>query len=137
MYLLGKLTVTAVLPEKLKRLKDIAYNLWWSWNSEAIDLYREIDLALWEKLGKNPVRFLQEVSQKKLEQKLNDPEYMQRYREVINKFDSYISNTDTWFNKNHPDKEASYGCLFFCRIWTERSSSHIFRRSWSFVRRSL
>jgi glycogen phosphorylase len=106
MYLLGKLTVTAVIPEELKRLKDISYNLWWTWNSEAIDLYREIDLALWEKLGKNPVRFLQEVSQRKLEQKLKDPEYMQRYSEVINEFDSYISNTDTWFNKKYKDKEA-------------------------------
>lgn len=105
MYLLGKLTVTAVIPEQLKRLKDIAYNLWWSWNSEAIDLYREIDLALWEKLGKNPVRFLQEVSQKKLEHKLNDPDYMQRYKEVVNTFDSYMSSVNTWFNESYPDKK--------------------------------
>ena len=82
MYLLGKITVTAVIPEKLSKLKDIAYNLWWSWNSEAIELFKEIDPALWEKLGKNPVRFLQEVSQKKLEQKLNDNDYMHRYEEV-------------------------------------------------------
>ena len=72
MYILGKITVTAVIPERIKRLNDIAYNLWWSWNSDAIDLYREIDLSLWEKLGKNPVRFLQEVSQKKVDEKLNE-----------------------------------------------------------------
>ncbi|MCX7922171.1 MAG: alpha-glucan family phosphorylase [Clostridia bacterium] len=105
MYLLGKLTVTAVLPKELARLKDIAYNLWWSWNSEAIDLYREIDLTLWEKLGKNPVRFLQEVSQRKLEQKINDPDYMRRYDEIVRKFDSYMTSTDTWFTRNHPDKK--------------------------------
>lgn len=102
MYLLGKITVTAVLPENLSRLKDIAFNLWWSWNSEAIDLYREIDLGLWEKLGKNPVRFLQEVSQKKLEMKVVDPDYMNRYNDTVEKFDSYMSNTNTWFNKNYP-----------------------------------
>jgi glycogen phosphorylase len=104
MYLLGKITVTAVLPESLSRLKDIAFNLWWSWNSEAIDLYREIDLSLWEKLGKNPVRFLQEVSQKKLEVKLADTDYMNKYKEIVEKFDSYMSNTNTWFNKNYPEK---------------------------------
>jgi glycogen phosphorylase len=103
MYLLGKLTVTAVVPERLIRLKDIAYNLWWSWNSEAIDLFREIDLPLWEKLGKNPVRFLLEVSQKKLEQKINDPEYMRRYEEITGKFDAYLAGTDTWYNRAHPD----------------------------------
>lgn len=104
MYLLGKITVTAVLPDSLIRLKDIAYNLWWSWNSEAIDLYREIDLGLWEKLGKNPVRFLQEVSQKKLEQKAMDKDYMNRYTETVSRFDAYMSNTDTWFNQSFPDK---------------------------------
>lgn len=105
MYLLGKIKVTAVIPEQLKRLKDIANNLWWSWNSEAIDLYREIDLVLWEKLNKNPVRFLLEVSQKSLEEKLNDPEYMKRYEEIVKRFDSYINSTDTWFNRTHPDKK--------------------------------
>ncbi|KNY27004.1 alpha-glucan family phosphorylase [Pseudobacteroides cellulosolvens] len=112
MYLLGKIKVTAVIPQKLNRLNDIAYNLWWSWNSDAIDLYREIDLALWEKLNKNPVRFLQEVSQKKLEQKLNDSDYMQRYEEVVASFDRYLSEKDTWFNKNYPDKKDNMIAYF-------------------------
>ena len=105
MYLFGKITVTAVIPDELSKLKDIAYNLWWSWNSEAIDLFREIDLALWEKLGKNPVRFLKEVSQKKLEAKLKDPDYMQRYKKVVNDFETYMNETDTWFSRNFPDKK--------------------------------
>ena len=104
MYLSGKITVTAEIPKRLERLKDLAYNLWWSWNSEAIDLYREIDLPLWEKLGKNPVSFIQEVSQKKLEQKLNDPDYMGRYGKVVETFDKYMNETDTWFGRTYPDK---------------------------------
>lgn len=105
MYLSGKITVTAEIPQRLDRLKDMAYNLWWSWNSEAIDLYREIDLPLWERLGKNPVSFIQEVSQKKLEQKLNDPDYMRRYDEIVETFDKYLNDTDTWFNRTYPDKK--------------------------------
>ena len=112
MYVFGKITVTAVLPERLGRLKDIAYNLWWSWNSEAIDLYREIDLTLWEKLGKNPVRFLQEVSQKKLEQKLNDLDFMKRYDQIVDKYDTYMSDTDTWFNRTYPDKRNHMTAYF-------------------------
>jgi starch phosphorylase len=104
MYLLGKITVTAVIPDELKRLKDIAYNLWWSWNSEAIDLYREIDLALWEKLGKNPVRFLQEVSRSKIDQKLNDTEFMKNYNQVVENYDNYMSQKNTWFSETYPDK---------------------------------
>jgi len=105
MYLFGKISVTAVIPEELSKLKEIAYNLWWSWNSDAIDLYREIDLALWEKLNKNPIRFLKEVSQKKLEEKVNDPDYMKRYKNVVKSYDSYMKKTDTWFSQTHPDKK--------------------------------
>ncbi|MEN8906149.1 MAG: alpha-glucan family phosphorylase [Clostridiales bacterium] len=104
MYLLGKITVTAVIPEELKRLKDIAYNLWWSWNSEAIDLYREIDLGLWENLDKNPVRFLQEVSRSKIDHKINDPDFMKSYHNVVDRFDKYMSEKNTWFSRTHPEK---------------------------------
>jgi len=105
MYIIGKIRVTSVIPDKLARLKDIAYNLWWSWNSEAIDLFREIDPLLWDNLESNPVRFLQEVSQLKLEEKINDENYMQKYRNIVERFDSYMSETDTWFSRNHPDKK--------------------------------
>lgn len=111
MYLVGKINVISALPEKFKRLNDIAYNLWWSWNPEAIDLYREIDLDLWEKLGKNPVRFLQEVSQKKLQSKLNDEDFMKRLENVVSTFDNYMSEKNTWFTRTYPqntDKMIAY-----------------------------
>lgn len=106
MYLVGKINVISALPEEFKRLNDIAYNLWWSWNPEAIDLYREIDLELWEKLGKNPVRFLQEVSQKKLQARLEDKDYMSRLHNVVAAFDSYMSEKDTWFSINHSESNG-------------------------------
>ncbi len=65
MYLFGKITVTAVIPNELSKLKDIAYNLWWSWNSDAIDLYREIDLALWENLERILLDFSKKFEPKK------------------------------------------------------------------------
>lgn len=107
MYILGKIKVTTELPPQLARLNDIAYNLWWSWNNEAIDLYCEIDLKLWEKLNKNPIRFLQEVNHKKLHEKMADQGFMERYNMVVNRFDSYMSEKqDTWFNRNYPDKQS-------------------------------
>lgn len=111
MYLVGKINVITVLPEKFKRLNDIAYNLWWSWNPDAIDLYREIDLELWEKVGKNPVRFLQEVSKKKLQKKQEDLEYMNRLDGVVARFDSYMSENQAWFSEKYPDyanKKVAY-----------------------------
>lgn len=105
MYILGKIKVTTELPSELSRLRDLAYNLWWSWNNEAIDLYRDIDLALWEKLNKNPIRFLQEVNHNKLQDKISDPSFMQRYKTVVEGFDRYMSDLkDTWYHQSYPDK---------------------------------
>ena len=107
MYIMGKIKVTTELPPKLERLKDLAYNLWWSWNNEAIDLFREIDLPLWEKLNKNPIRFLQEVNHKKLCEKECDPEFMERYNTVVSRFNLYMSGKqDTWFSRTYPDKQS-------------------------------
>jgi glycogen phosphorylase len=105
MYILGKLSVKAVIPEKFNTLTEIANNLWWSWNPEAIDLYREIDSGLWEQLKKNPVRFMQEVGQEKLNEKLNDADFISRYEEVVSHYKNYMKNENTWFSKNHPDKK--------------------------------
>jgi len=105
MHILGKIKVTTELPPELARLKDIAYNLWWSWNNEAIDLYRAIDLPLWEKLNKNPVRFLQEINNAKLRKILADQSFMEQYREVVRRFDQYMTDTgSTWYARTYPDK---------------------------------
>ena len=36
------LTVKATLPEELKCLDEIAHNMWWVWNFEARDLFRDL-----------------------------------------------------------------------------------------------
>ncbi|NMA67023.1 MAG: glycosyltransferase family 1 protein [Clostridiaceae bacterium] len=103
MYKYGKIKVTTVIPERISGLETISKNLWWSWNNEVIDLFRKIDLSLWEKLNHNPVRFLQEVSIKKLEDKLSDAEFLKHYDYIIEEFNNYMNTNETWFNKNYPD----------------------------------
>lgn len=102
MHKIGRIKVTTAIPETLSGLRDLAYNLWWSWNNEAADLFRDIDLILWEDLEHNPVRFLQEVSPRKLREKLDDPDFMKRYEKVMADFNSYLSDRDTWFSRNFP-----------------------------------
>ena len=103
MYKYGKIKVKTSVPERLSGLSSLSKNLWWSWNNEAVDLFRDIDLALWEKLNHNPVRFLQEVSMRKLEEKLKDRKFLEKYDSVMDKFNNYMTTEDTWFNKNYPD----------------------------------
>ena len=103
MYITGKIVVNPVLPKRLSRLKDIAYNLWWTWNVEALGLFADIDPELWQSVHSNPVQFLSEVSCKKLDDIQENQKYVEKYNSIIEKFDFYINNTNTWFNKNYPD----------------------------------
>jgi len=112
MHILGRIKVTAELPEEVLKLKDLAYNLWWTWNYEAAELFNAIDPELWTKTNKNPVHFLQVISQNKLKEKISDPSFMERYTSVITRFERYMSQKDTWFSRNYPDK-ASENIIYF------------------------
>mgnify|MGYP003271238788 FL=1 len=103
MYIFNKITVNPQLPKRVGELLDIANNLWWSWNSEFLRLFKEIDSDLWETVGKNPVKFLKLVSQDKLEDIAKDEEFLAKYDEVVNNFNSYMQTKETWFSKNYPN----------------------------------
>ena len=65
MYVFNKITVNPQLPKKIERLSEIANNLWWSWNTEFLKLFKTIDIDLWEQCGKNTDIFLKLVDQEK------------------------------------------------------------------------
>ncbi|MGE5329636.1 MAG: alpha-glucan family phosphorylase [Deltaproteobacteria bacterium] len=105
MYLYGKITATSELPDSLKKLKEISLNLWWSWNVDCLKLYKMIDPDLWSNTKNNPVKFIHEVSHKKLNEAANNQEFMDRYYQIVNKFDDYMNSSSTWFSDNFPDKK--------------------------------
>src|SRR5574341_637011 len=89
-------------PASVERLRELAYNLWWSWHEEAQELFRRINPHLWERTGHNPVAFLRRVGADRLEAAVADVGYMTDYRKVFRAFDSYIGETDPWFAIAHP-----------------------------------
>ena len=60
-------TIEPTLPDNLKRLKEIAYNLFWTWHPDTISLFHRIDPDLWEGTGHNPALMLGLVGQERLE----------------------------------------------------------------------
>ncbi len=91
------------LPKPLAELGELAYNLWWSWNPEALRLFRRIDPVLWERAGHNPVRFLQQVARKNLNAAAQDNTYLESYRHVMAAFNEYINADKTWARATHPE----------------------------------
>ena len=105
MYIFNKITVVPQLPEKIRRLEEISYNLWWSWNTEFLKLFQIIDVELWEKCKKNPIKFLKLVDQSKLEKYANDETFLKKYNSIVADFDGYMNSKDTWFTRNHPNNK--------------------------------
>ena len=105
MYIFNKVTVNPQLPKPIEKLGEISENLWWSWNTEFLKIFKEIDIDLWEKCNKNPVKFLRQVDQEKLEKASNDPEILRNYRINVDNFESYMKSRTTWFSKQYPENK--------------------------------
>ncbi len=105
MYIFNKITVNPQLPKKIEKLSVISNNLWWSWNTEFLKLFKKIDIDLWEKCGKNPVKFLKQVDQEKLEAIAEDSDFLKEYNKNVENFEGYMSSKNTWFNKTYPDNK--------------------------------
>jgi starch phosphorylase len=105
MYTFNRITVNPQLPKRINRLSEISNNLWWSWNTDFLKLFKEIDIDLWEQIGKNPVKFLKQVSQEKLEKYSNDQNFLKQYDKIVENFDNYMNSKSTWFSKKHPENK--------------------------------
>jgi len=90
------------LPESLKPLQELAFNLWFSWNPDVRDLFRTIDLDLWRSVGRNPMAFLANVEEQKLNTFAANQEFIERLQTVYQRFQDYVNDQDTRFNQYHP-----------------------------------
>ncbi len=101
----------AALPQPIKRLGEIAYNLWWSWSPEGRWIFRDIDPAVWEQVYHNPVRFLREVSPERLQAASENQDYVRVYERVMAEFDAYLEARVKWFETSYPyleDRPIAY-----------------------------
>ena len=82
--------VKSRIPEELEKLSEIARNIWWAWNFEATELFRDLDPELWKECGQNPVLLLERMSYEKLEALAKDKVILRRMNEVYTKFRDYM-----------------------------------------------
>jgi len=111
MYIFNKVTVVPQLPESIKRLNEIANNLWWSWNTEFLRLFKIIDCDLWEET-RSPIKFLKLVNQEKIERISKDSSFLEEYNKIVRNFDNYMKSNDTWFDKNYPNNKNDIVAYF-------------------------
>jgi starch phosphorylase len=83
--------VHTVLPAELQPLTEIAHNLWWVWNDNAKELFKEIDPIEWEKSNQNPVLMLQNLRSEVTEKIVENKELLLKVQNVYNKFKQYMA----------------------------------------------
>jgi starch phosphorylase len=71
--------VVPSIPASLRPFKEISYNLWWSWNPDAVGLFRRIDAGLWEEANHNPIRLLGMVGEERLNELATDDQCLSAY----------------------------------------------------------
>lgn len=104
-------SVTPELPETINRLRDIAYDFWFSWNPAGIEFFRSINSELWREVEHNPVKFLMRVRKEDLERAAQDEDYLILYKRVFDLYDRYMSR-DTWFAQKYPEHKEEIIAYF-------------------------
>ena len=95
------------LPERIRRLDELAANLWWSWQYAPRKVFRDLDYQLWRTTAHNPVRMLWLVTRERLEQMSREPEFLRIYDEAVSGLDEAYAAKNTWMARRFPDLQNS------------------------------
>ncbi len=113
-----EMTIHANLPKNLRKLQEIAYNLWWVWNSDAKNLFRDIDIDAWHRAQSNPIMLLNIISFERMTELSEDKKFMERLDDVYAQFRAYM---DEPHDKNKPSIayfSMEYGLTHVLKIYS-------------------
>ncbi len=105
-------TVVPSLPPELERLREMAYNLQWSWNHETIQLFRRLDRSLWEETNHNPVLMLGTIRQAFLRAAAADRGFLAHLERAYERFQHYLQQP-TWYDKCIPGQSNGQCIAYF------------------------
>src|SRR5580693_3076188 len=80
----------------IDKLRELARNLWWTWQPNVITLFRELDPALWRKVDHNPVEFLKRLPVEQLERRAAEMALDSRIDYAFRRLAEYHQDTDSW-----------------------------------------
>ncbi len=109
--LIGTFNVVPSLPKKLEPLREIVYNLYWSWNMDSVALFRRMDRKIWEQTNHNPVQLLDMISQERLDELSVDDGFVSHMNRVYVQLEVYLGAT-TWYQKKYKVKDKPFIAYF-------------------------
>ncbi|MBI4560161.1 MAG: alpha-glucan family phosphorylase [Candidatus Hydrogenedentes bacterium] len=103
-------TVIPRLPERLEKLREIAHNIYWCWDPEAIELLFRIDPDLWVQTNQNPIRILGETRQERLEALSRDESFLAQLDRVATRLEKYLA-APSWRDR-HPTAPQDFNVAY-------------------------
>jgi glycogen phosphorylase len=91
------------IPDRLRRLPELAYDLWWTWNAKARAVFRKLDYPLWRQTAHNPVLMLRLISPDLLARAAADAGFLALYDDAIAALEAARSAHDTWWRNRNPE----------------------------------
>ncbi len=99
-------SLCSLLPKRIHKLGELAYNLWWTWHPESQRIFQRIDNVLWEQVYHNPVKFLRQAPRKALANAAKDNRTLDMYDRTLRDFTNYMhskesvnGNGKTWYQQ--------------------------------------
>ncbi len=86
-----KVLFQPVYTRELTKLDEMAQNLWWSWNMDAVSLFKSIDPEAWQLHEQNPIAMMEELSSQQMDKLENDKEFIGRLNAVYDRFKKYMA----------------------------------------------
>lgn len=78
------------------RLSALGLNLWWTWQSEVIELFREIDPTLWQHTNHNPIALLAGLTDEVLLERIDHNSLESRINFHYHRLQEYLVDDRTW-----------------------------------------
>ncbi len=100
------------IPPAFERLYDLAYNMWWSWQPRARELWQRLKPQSWARRP-NPLSVLPTMDPTDWEALEVNDSFVQLYHDVIADFDAYLEDDQTWYERNHPGSLPN-GLAYLC-----------------------
>ena len=91
------------LPENIKFLEELANDMWFTWNWQAVLLFVQVDANLWTSAKRNPKWFLGAVPQKRFEELSKDENFVRLLNQVKDSYYAYKNNQHTWYHDHRQE----------------------------------
>jgi glycogen phosphorylase len=100
------------IPERIRRLDELAANLWWSWQYAPRKVFRDLDYQLWRTTAHNPVRMLWLATRERLEQMSRDADFLKTYDQAVEGLDAAYAAKNTWMARRFPELQNTVVAYF-------------------------